>query len=321
MRQIKQRATMIHTPMAGLALAIASLGWGWDQVSNGAGHFQLLSAQIAAVLLLVLLGKFVLHPTSLLADLAHPVVGSVVPTFAMASMVVASTFASHQVLGAKLVWLTAIALHITFLIMFVYHRARQFTLTDMVPSWFVPPVGIIVAALTCPAAEFTRLATVLLYFGLACYAVLLPLMLFRLCCRGALPTAAKPTLAILAAPASLGLAGYLNLVAQPDYHVLVVLLVLAIMMTGFLYLAFFRLLQLPFSPGYAAFTFPTVIGATALFKLAGYIELHGYNPVWVDVLHHLAKVELVVATAVVAYVALHYLVDQVKNQRGFQVKC
>ncbi|MCE2596137.1 TDT family transporter [Motilimonas cestriensis] len=321
MKSIRQRASMIHTPMAGLALAIASLGWGWDQVSNGAGHFQLLSAQIAALLLLVLLIKFVLHPTSLLADLAHPVVGSVVPTFAMASMVVASTFASHHVLGAKLVWLAAIALHITFLLMFTYHRARQFKLTDMVPSWFVPPVGIIVAALTCPATQFTSLATVLLYFGLACYAVLLPLMLFRLCCCGSLPTAAKPTLAILAAPASLGLAGYLNLVAQPDYHLLVVLLVLAILMTGFLYLAFFRLLQLPFSPGYAAFTFPTVIGATALFKLAGYIEQQGHNPAWVEVLQHLAKLELVVATVVVSYVALHYLVDQVQSQRGFQMKC
>ncbi|MCW1889915.1 hypothetical protein OK016_13235 [Vibrio chagasii] len=33
-------------------------------------------------------------------------------------------------------------------------------------------------------------------------------------------------------------------------------------------MAFFKLLRLPFSPGYAAFTFPIVIGATALFKIA-----------------------------------------------------
>ncbi|MFO6424455.1 TDT family transporter [Motilimonas sp. KMU-193] len=320
MKHIKQRTTMIHTPMAGLALAIASLGWGWDQMVSGAAHFQLLSAQIAAVLLLVLLIKFVLHPDRLLADLAHPVVGSVVPTFAMASMVVASTFASHQMLGVKLVWLAAVALHITFLVMFSYHRLRQFKLADMVPSWFVPPVGIIVAALTCPASQFNGLATALLYFGLTCYAILLPIMLFRLCCCGALPDAAKPTLAILAAPASLSLAGYLNLIAEPNETLLVGLLVLAILMTGFLYLAFFRLLQLPFSPGFAAFTFPTVIGATALFKLAGFVLEQGYNPSWAQLLIQLAKLELVVATLVVAYVALHYVRDQVRSQRQFQVK-
>lgn len=320
MKHIKQRTTMIHTPMAGLALAIASLGWGWDQMVSGAAHFQLLSAQIAAVLLLVLLIKFVLHPDRLFADLAHPVVGSVVPTFAMASMVVASTFASHQMLGAKLVWLAAVALHITFLVMFSYHRLRQFKLADMVPSWFVPPVGIIVAALTCPASQFNGLATALLYFGLTCYAILLPIMLFRLCCCGALPDAAKPTLAILAAPASLSLAGYLNLIAEPNETLLVGLLVLAILMTGFLYLAFFRLLQLPFSPGFAAFTFPTVIGATALFKLAGFVLEQGYNPSWAQLLIQLAKLELVVATLVVAYVALHYVRDQVRSQRQFQVK-
>ncbi len=320
MKHIKQRTLMFHTPMAGLALAIASLGWGWDQMASGAAHFQLLSAQVAAVLLVVLLIKFVLHPDGLLADLAHPVVGSVVPTFAMASMVVASTFASHQMLGAKLVWLAAVALHITFLVMFSYHRLRQFKLADMVPSWFVPPVGIIVAALTCPGSQFNGLATALLYFGLTCYAILLPIMLFRLCCCGALPDAAKPTLAILAAPASLSLAGYLNLIAEPNIYLLVGLLVLAILMTGFLYLAFFRLLQLPFSPGFAAFTFPTVIGATALFKLAGFVLEQGYNPSWAQLLVQLAKLELIVATLVVGYVALHYVRDQVRSQRRFQVK-
>jgi tellurite resistance protein TehA-like permease len=36
----------------------------------------------------------------------------------------------------------------------------------------------------------------------------------------------------------------------------VVLLGIAVLMTGIIYLAFIKLLRLPFSPGYAAFTFP-----------------------------------------------------------------
>jgi tellurite resistance protein TehA-like permease len=37
-------------------------------------------------------------------------------------------------------------------------------------------------------------------------------------------------------------------------------------LTAIVYVAFTRLLVLPFSPGYAAYTFPMAIGATALFK-------------------------------------------------------
>ena len=45
-------------------------------------------------------------------------------------------------------WLLAVGLHIIFLVSFVYHRAKAFELHHMVPSWFVPPVGIIVACVS-----------------------------------------------------------------------------------------------------------------------------------------------------------------------------
>ncbi|RJG41934.1 TDT family transporter [Motilimonas pumila] len=319
MKHIKLRTQMIHTPMAGLALAIASLGWGWDHVMPVQG-FQMGCSLVASALLLMLVAKFLSHPKHLLEDLAHPVVGSVVPTFAMATMVVASTLASRQAGLANALWLFAVVLHLTFLVLFSYHRSRQFKMADMVPSWFVPPVGIIVAALTCPQPQFQPLATGLLYFGLACYAVLLPLMVYRLLCCGSLPTAAKPTFAIMAAPASLALAGYLSIIEQPNPAVLYLLLPLALAMTALLYLAFFSLLRLPFSPGYAAFTFPTVIGATALLKLSDYLQTLPQGQGVSQVLYQIGQVELMIATAVVLYVAGHYLWDQIKHQRGFAAR-
>ena len=77
-------------------------------------------------------------------------------------------------------------------------------------------------------------------------------------------------------------------------------------MTSLVYVAFVRLLRLPFSPGYAAFTFPMVIGATALFKLADILNQQGYQKVC-DVINNLAGFELLVATVIVFYVALRYL--------------
>ncbi|MEF1290073.1 C4-dicarboxylate ABC transporter, partial [Vibrio sp. M260118] len=59
--------------------------------------------------------------------------------------------------------------------------------------------------------------------------------------------------------------------------------------------------------GYAAFTFPMVIGATALFKLAGWMESLDIADKYVTQIHWLAGFELVVATLVVSYVAFRYL--------------
>jgi tellurite resistance protein TehA-like permease len=301
--------------MAGLALAIASLGWTWENMLpslNGMG--QLTGALIAAVLLLLLTGKFLLHPNILKDELSHPVIGSVIPTFAMALMVISKMLGHYLPAAGLTLWLTAIVIHMIFLGAFIYYRAIDFKLEHMVPSWFVPPIGIIVAAVSFPATGYPWLANGILIFGMLAYLVMLPLMLYRLIFCQAIPDTAKPTIAILAAPASLSLAGYLTMCEQPSFALVAVLLSIGILMTSVINLAFFHLLTLPFSPGYAAFTFPMVIGATALFKTTVWLnQLDGQTELamWIK---YLANFELLIATLVVAYVALRYLMHYFPNQ-------
>jgi tellurite resistance protein TehA-like permease len=303
----RQLLAAAPTPMAGLALGIASLGWCWENGGEFHGYAQLLGAAIAAVLLLILAFKFALHPRLLQKDLAHPVVGSVVPTFAMATMVVSKALGSFDVNFAEGLWLFAVVLHMAFLVMFIWHRAKDFEIHHMVPSWFVPPVGIIVADVAFPGGQFAALAHGLLWFGIFCYAVMLPLMLYRLIFSHEVPDAAKPTIAILAAPASLSLAGYLTITAEPSLLIVAVLFGISLLMTGIIYLAFFKLLGLPFSPGYAAFTFPLVIGSTALFKLSHLLGQWEFAAEYVAQVQWLAQLELGVATVIVGYVAVRYV--------------
>ncbi|MGF1755493.1 TDT family transporter [Vibrio makurazakiensis] len=296
------------TPMAGLALGIASLGWCWESAVELHGYGQWVGACIATVLLLILLLKFLLHNHLLREDLAHPIVGSVVPTFAMGTMVVSNSLGHFYPIAGDGLWLIAIALHIVFLTSFVYHRSKEFELHHMVPSWFVPPVGIIVAdvsfsgnILLAPIAYGT------LMFGMVAYAVMLPVMIYRLIFAHEIPDSAKPTLAILAAPASLSLAGYLNVTASPSPVIIALLFGISLLMTVIIYLAFYNLLQLPFSSGYAAFTFPMVIGATALFKLSEWFAANGVGDEYVDQVWVLAVIELLVATVVVTYVSYQFI--------------
>ncbi|MCL6264540.1 TDT family transporter [Craterilacuibacter sp. RT1T] len=297
----------IPTPMGGLALGIASLGWCWENFMPAGGMFQLTGAALAGVLLLALLLKFIHAPQLLRQDLAHPVVGSVVPTMAMALMVVAKAISLFSLPLALTVWLSAIVLHLVFLTSFVWHRARDFRLHHMVPSWFVPPVGIIVAAVSFPGGSLLWLAQALIAFGLACYLVMLPVMIYRLVFASEVPDQAKPTLAILAAPASLGLAGYLTVVQQPSFLLVGLLAGIAVLMTSVIYLFFLRLMRLPFSPAYAAFTFPMVIGATALYKLSAQLGVWGLANKYVAQVHALADFELWVAALVVGYVSWKFL--------------
>ncbi len=303
LRKPIQRVANAPTPMAGLALGIASLGWCWENSGWFDGRAQALGAIIAAAMLVTLTLKFIAHPGLLKDDLAHPVVGSVVPTFAMATMVVSAAIKGET---GQTLWLFAVALHLMFLVMFIWHRAKDFELHHMVPSWFVPPVGIIVADVTTPGGALLPLSHGLLWFGLSCYAVMLPIMLYRLIFGHEIPDAAKPTIAILAAPASLSLAGYLTVVPNPSLLLVDILLGIAVLMTVVIYLAFFRLLRLPFSPGYAAFTFPMVIGATALFKVADLFARWQLPTEAIAQIHMLAVFELAIATIVVGYVSLRY---------------
>ncbi|MGF1696864.1 TDT family transporter [Vibrio lamellibrachiae] len=306
--KMKYRVMNAPTPMAGLALGIASLGWCWENLIDLHGYGQWSGAVIATGLLSILAIKFLFHNHLLREDLAHPVVGSVVPTFAMGVMVISNSLGHFYALAGDLVWLSAIVLHVVFLVSFIYHRSREFKLHHMVPSWFVPPIGIIVADVSFSGNPMLLpIANGILLFGMVAYAIMLPIMLYRFMFTHEIPDAAKPTIAIMAAPASLSLAGYLTVQSSPSPVVISVLFGISILMTMLIYTAFFKLLRLPFSAGYAAFTFPIVISATAQFKLIGWMQGIGIESEYVTQVQFLAGLELFVATAVVGYVAMRYL--------------
>ncbi|WP_440615397.1 TDT family transporter [Cysteiniphilum sp. 6C5] len=297
----------VPTPMAGLALGISGLGWCAENALPANHSLQIASAIIAGILLLLVAAKFIVWPQKLRQDLAHPVVGSVVPTFAMALMIISNSinYASH--LAAELIWVFAVTIHLLFLAAFIYHRMREFKLHHMVPSWFVPPVGIIVADVAFPGGVLQPLASALLYFGLISYAILLPLMLYRVMFTHEIPDVAKPTIAIFAAPASLSLAGYLTVTQDPSPIIVMLLFGIAILMTAMIYLSFIKLMSLSFSPGFAAFTFPMAIGSTALFKTAYWAEKTlNLAPQYVSQIHYLAVFELIIAALVIGYVAWKY---------------
>ncbi len=309
--KIGESLASIPTALAGLALAIASLGWSWENVFSLQGKAQITGALIASLLLSLLLFKFLLNPNVLKEEIAHYMKGSMVPTFAMTTMVIANSvnYFNHQF--AVLLWITAIIFHLLFLLLFVYYRLPNFKFEHLLPSWFIPPIGIVVATISLPigvlSTELLNIAYISLVFGFVAYALLLPILLYRCFVYSKLRESEKPTIAIFATPASLILVGYLAIIETPHYMNVTLLSVLALSMTLFVYYAFKKLLRLPFSPAYSAFTFPLVMGATAMFKVSHFL-LESGSRVWlVNGVQYIAYAELILATIMLLYVCFRYV--------------
>jgi tellurite resistance protein TehA-like permease len=253
----------------------------------------------ASLLLLLFLCKVIFHLSAFKEDLKHPVFSSILPTFSMALMIVSTFLAKGNYDAGRTVWFIAIGLHVALMINFLITISRGFDFLNIVPSYFIPVVGIVVACVTGKGFYAPALCLGIFYFGFFTFLVLLGLVLARLS-KGALPNPKKPTLAVLAAPASLCLAGYLSLAEAPPIGFMYLLIPLAVVLTGAVYVLLFRLLRMPFNPGFSAFTFPLVISATALLKLAGHPTVKEIG--WSQSVNQIGTVELVIAAAMVLYV-------------------
>lgn len=296
------------TPVAGLALGISAIGWCWENYAPHLGVIQNTTTLIAAILICGVSLKFIRFPSLLFNELRHPIIGSVLPTICMALMAISYDlihFHHFEIVG-RVVWYSAVILHLVFFISFFYHRSRNFKLSDLLPSWFIPPVGPILACLANPGTDTLWLSDILMILGVGSYLLLLPFLLYRLIFLERLQVSEIPTFAILAAPSNLIIMGYIAITAKPMFNMLLMLSGVAILLNVVFYLSLLRLLREPFSAGFSAYTFPLASGATAMFKMENLINLRA-DKAGSLLFHSLAVFQLYVASLVIVYVAICFI--------------
>ncbi|RTK99564.1 MAG: TDT family transporter [Proteobacteria bacterium] len=302
MKRLINNLTKLPVAVSGLALGTAGLGNVLAMEVNT--NFRFICAMIAAIILVLVLIKKLAHPKLLWNEIAHPVLGSFVPAFDMCLMVIAELIANYSPLTGKVLWYSAIVIHLIFAISFLYHRLVDFDLNHILPSWFVPPVGIVVACVTGSKMNAPLITHVIFYGGCGLYLMMLPVMMYRLIFGDRIQDAQLPAFAIMGAPSSLCLAGYLTAFANPNPQLVGVLLAISLMMTSLVYISMIRIngLRIAFIPIYASFTFPLSIGATALIKYAHFIGIQSdFGRLWQTIGH----IEMLVATGVVAWVLIN----------------
>lgn len=290
--------------LTGLALGIGGIFNAWT-IFTGIKYFAYIGAIISSILILTIITKIFSSFGAFLNDLEHPVAGSTIPTLDMAIMVISSSVVQFvRPLGIAM-WFIAIAVHIIFAFTFIAHRINLKDLQHMVPSWFVPPVGIVVAAVAGANMGFPQVSQIIVYIGTVLYIIIFPFIFYRIIFHEPLPDDRFPAFAVMGAPANLCLCGYLTAFQTYNTALLNFLLALGLFTTFKVYLSLIRAFRIKFIPLFAAYTFPLAVGAQALLKYANYSK--SINGEYAHIWSAIALFELIIASMMILYVFINMM--------------
>ena len=228
----------------------------------------------ATIQLFVLLKLFL--PGQIGKVLEDPITLSTLAGTSMAMMLTAAPMRSALHLsGAAVLWAAGLLLHLAIMIVFSAKLLRDRpNRTAVRGSWLLVYVGIAAAAISAPAFSAQVIGRILLVPAGLGMLVLLPLI-YRAERTAQIPENQQPLFCITAAPASIWLVGYLSSASHPFGNLVLILLILSQLLYVPALIRFFRTFRNSFAPSFAAFTFPFVITATALKRVAGFLGFSG----------------------------------------------
>ncbi|MFL0247279.1 TDT family transporter [Candidatus Clostridium stratigraminis] len=291
----------VPIPLAGLMLAFATAG---NLVQSYGAVYRNIFGSIAALLLLLLLIKLVTYPMDIIEHLQNPIVASVSPTFAMGLMILSTYLKPYFPKAAFGMWVMGLILNIILIIYFTKKFIFNFNIQRLFPSYFIVYVGIVAASVTAPAYNQNIIGQAVFWFGFALYLLLLPIVIYRVFVVKSIPEPAMPTIAIMAAPASLCLTGYLACFQAKDFSIVVFLGILSFIMFLGVLLYLPKLLKLKFYPSFSSFTFPLAISAVAMKQTNAYLlKLHKT----LYLLNYVVKFQEILTIVIVLYVLIKYL--------------
>lgn len=290
-----------------IPIALSAISLGFMGLGTAFVGFNILWVRHIAVLFSVIcLGliflKYAMHPKVVLEEMKHPVLGSVYPTVCMTLMVIAVYFNDFNHVIGKGTWVFAIVLHFIISIFFFREMFKEFKLDKMIPGWFIPSVGIGVGAVTSGPMNMPLLSDIVFYYALAMFAIITPIMIYRLKKHSKLQGPAKSTIMIFTAPASVCLAGCLATSNMENQILVSILAILTYISIIYSYVLLPQLIREKSLPHLAPLTFPLSIGVIASQRYVKYLGNKNSN--LQGICEILLYVQCVVATLVIGYVVI-----------------
>ena len=273
-----------------------------------------LSMWAATVVWLLYIVKIVTYPKTCAKEYSNTIPCSLYAGFTMVMMILGSYYFDYVPVLGKAMWSIGLAIHACHILVFTYRNviARRDVNTTM-PSWFVTYNGIMVSCVTGGAMNAKPVLTIVTYYGIAIYLILLPVMLWRL-----LTVEVKPpvyhTMAVLLAPCSLCVVSVLNVLENPAPGLVYFLYLCVLCSLLFILVKLPSFFSFPFAPGYAGLTFPMCIGIVASNKAAGFLSAQGKEGLSAAVTQ-IAGIQIYVTSMIVGYVLLNFLMMALRTQK------
>lgn len=304
-----------------MPIAIVAISLGFMSISTAlvdfniswVRHFAVLFAIICIGLIML---KYIVYPKKVLEEIKHPILGSIYPTISMTLMVISVYMIQFNKMLGQGLWLFGLILHILISILFFMERFKSFKIIDLIPSWFIPTVGIGIAAVTSKPMQLPVISKLVFYYSLFMFIVVGILMIYRLTFMDKLKGPKRPTLMIIAAPASICLAGYIAISDAPNKMFINALALLAYVTTLGGYILIPKLIKAKPLPALAPLTFPLAIGVIASQRYVKYLgkvesSMQGLARI-------ILYVQLIIAIAVIGYVVfrtIQFLINTFKPKK------
>ena len=303
MKNLLQR--LANLPVGVVATAVGAATLSNVYLALGFTWIRHLTMGIGFLVLIAMLYKIIRHFQTFKTEYTTVVPSSLYATVTMLTMILGSYVFDFNAGIGRLMWFIGVFAHMTHILVFTYRNVvRGVKIETFIPSWFVTYNGLLVSAVIGGAMNANLLLQGIVWYGIAVFLIIIPFMIYRLI-KKPLPTPLYPTLAILLAPSSLCLVGYINVMPTKNPAIIfglygIILVTLLVILVNIP-----RFFKQAFHPGFAALTFPMAIGIVASTKMTGYLtqlEL----PQLASISNNVAGIQIVLTTAIIAFVAYSF---------------
>lgn len=269
---------------------------------------------VAAIIIICYIIKIIRFPKVCINEYSNVIPASLYAGFSMVTMILGSyVFEFSPVLG-KAIWVAGLVIHGVHLIVFTVRNViLKREIQTFMPSWFVTYNGIMVSCVVGGAMNMTGVLKVIVYYGIAVYFVIVPIMIWRLL-KVEIKPAAYHTMAVLLAPCSLCLVSYLNVIENPNKVVVYLLYACVLASLLFVIIKLPKFFAFSFSPAYAGMTFPMAIGIVASSKMGAYLVNTGNEAIGNAVIQ-LSGIQTYITTMIIGFVLLNFFMMFLKTER------
>lgn len=273
------QSRLAHMPIAFFAVVMGlsglALATGRAEVALGASPMTSRTILVLAVGAFLAIGlayalKALRHPAAVAGEWHHPVRMAFFPAISISLILLATGLAEPVPAVALPLWAVGAGLHLlaTLVVVSTWIGHRPFEPAQMTPAWFIPAVGNIIVPVAGARFGFVEVSWFFFSVGVVFWVILATLVFNRLVFHTPMPEKVLPTLMILVAPPAVGFLAYHRLEPEMDGFARL-LMSAAILFALVVATQARRLVKVPFSMAWWAYSFPLAALTTALYVYAG----------------------------------------------------